>query len=170
MVFKDVDLKKLIQLMKENDLSEISLKDGKTAVELKRNKNEGSRFTSTHHQLSLGQVIQPNYGEIENQSVDTFQDKVQNPPPVGQESIQSKFHEVETPLVGTFYRSAAPGQEPFVEVGDQVKSGDVLCIVEAMKSMNEIQADVDGVVKEICVNNADLVEYEQVLFKIEPSK
>ncbi|MCP5105899.1 MAG: acetyl-CoA carboxylase, biotin carboxyl carrier protein, partial [bacterium] len=69
--------------------------------------------------------------------------------------------------VGTFYRSSGPDAEPFVEVGDRVNNGDVVCIVEAMKSMNEIQADVSGVVKKICVENADLVEFEQALFKID---
>jgi len=79
------------------------------------------------------------------------------------------YHTVQTPLVGTFYRASTPDTEPFVEVGDRIKRGDVLCIVEAMKSMNEIQADVNGVVKEICANNAELVEFEQPLFKIESS-
>ena len=93
----------------------------------------------------------------------------ENKPSLLPKRSDENYHTVQTPLVGTFYRASAPDTEPFVEVGDQIKRGDVLCIVEAMKSMNEIQADVNGVVKEICVNNAELVEFEQPLFKIEPS-
>jgi acetyl-CoA carboxylase biotin carboxyl carrier protein len=91
----------------------------------------------------------------------------ENKPSPSSESSEENYHTVLAPLVGTFYRAPAPDIDPFVEVGDQIKSGDILCIVEAMKSMNEIQADVNGVVKEICVNNAELVEFEQALFKIE---
>jgi acetyl-CoA carboxylase biotin carboxyl carrier protein len=87
--------------------------------------------------------------------------------PLQNNKNNGKYHIVEAPLVGTFYRASSPDEEPFVEVGDQVADGDILCIVEAMKSMNEIQADVSGVIKEICVNNSELVEFEQPLFKID---
>ncbi len=71
---------------------------------------------------------------------------------------------VKSPLVGTFYRAPSPTSEPFVEVGESVKKGDVLCIVEAMKVMNEIKSEYDGIVKEILVENGKPVEYGQVLF------
>ncbi|HRR96786.1 MAG TPA: acetyl-CoA carboxylase biotin carboxyl carrier protein, partial [Candidatus Ratteibacteria bacterium] len=74
---------------------------------------------------------------------------------------------VKSPLVGTFYRSPSPESPPFVEVGKEVKNGDVLCILEAMKVMNEIKADVDGTIKEILVENGKPVEFGQVLFVIE---
>ena len=69
-------------------------------------------------------------------------------------------------MVGTFYTKSSPTAEPFVKVGDRVKKGDVLCIIEAMKLMNEIESDVDGEIVEICCNDEDLVEYGSVLFKI----
>jgi len=75
-------------------------------------------------------------------------------------------HEVNSPLVGTFYKSAAPGEAPYVQVGDIVSAGQTLCIVEAMKIMNEIEAEVSGEVVEICVDNESLVEFGQTLFKI----
>lgn len=78
------------------------------------------------------------------------------------------FAEVIAPIVGTFYASASPDAPPYVKVGDRVKSGQVLCIIEAMKLMNEIEAEVTGVVREIAVNNEEPVEYGQVLFRIEP--
>lgn len=76
-------------------------------------------------------------------------------------------HQVVSPMVGTFYRSSAPGAKPFVEVGQQVKVGDTLCIVEAMKILNEIEADQAGTVKQILAENGQAVEYGQALFIIE---
>ncbi len=79
---------------------------------------------------------------------------------------EKNIHIVKSPIVGTFYRAPAPGAKPFVEVGSRVKNGDVLCIIEAMKIMNEIKSDVNGVVEEILVENGQPVEYGQPLFKI----
>ncbi len=79
-----------------------------------------------------------------------------------------KYHEVRSPIVGTFYRSPAPDAPPFVQVGSTVEKGTVLCIVEAMKLMNEIESDIAGRVVQIMVENAQPVEYGQVLFLIEP--
>ena len=76
---------------------------------------------------------------------------------------------VESPMVGTFYRSSSPGAQPFVEVGAKVQAGAVLCIVEAMKLMNEIEAEVAGEIVEICADNAQPIQFGQPLFKIRPS-
>ncbi|MGI6680580.1 MAG: acetyl-CoA carboxylase biotin carboxyl carrier protein [Bdellovibrionota bacterium] len=73
---------------------------------------------------------------------------------------------IKSPIVGTFYSKPAPDAEPFVQVGDRVKKGQVLCIIEAMKVMNEIESTADGIISEVCVNNQEIVEYSQVLFKI----
>jgi acetyl-CoA carboxylase biotin carboxyl carrier protein len=77
------------------------------------------------------------------------------------------LHEVESPMVGTFYRAPAPDAPPYVEVGDRVEKGQTLCILEAMKLMNELEAEVAGEIREICVQNAEPVEYGQVLFRID---
>ena len=79
---------------------------------------------------------------------------------------EPKGHQVKSPMVGTFYRSPGPDAKPFVEVGQAVKPGDTLCIIEAMKLLNEIEAEVAGSVKEILVENGQAVEYGQVLFVI----
>ncbi len=81
----------------------------------------------------------------------------------------SRYLEVKAPIVGTFYRAPSPDAEPFVKEGDTVKKGQVLCIIEAMKLMNEIESEVAGVVRKILVANAEPVEYGQVLFLIEPT-
>ncbi|HEB83698.1 MAG TPA: acetyl-CoA carboxylase biotin carboxyl carrier protein, partial [Bacteroidetes bacterium] len=78
-------------------------------------------------------------------------------------------HEIKSPMVGTFYRSPAPDAEPYIRIGDKITPGQVLCIVEAMKLMNEIEADVSGRVVEILVENGDPVEFGQVMFRIDPN-
>jgi acetyl-CoA carboxylase biotin carboxyl carrier protein len=88
--------------------------------------------------------------------------------PVPAEKEASGLEEVISPMVGTFYRAPSPDSDAFVEVGTRVSPGDTVCIIEAMKLMNEIEAEVAGVIKEICVQNAEPVEYGQVLFKIDP--
>ncbi|HEU4559267.1 MAG TPA: acetyl-CoA carboxylase biotin carboxyl carrier protein [Longimicrobium sp.] len=82
----------------------------------------------------------------------------------------SRLVEIKSPMVGTFYRAPAPEAPNYVEVGSRVAKGQTLCILEAMKLMNELESDVAGVVREICVDNAEPVEYGQVLFRIEPAE
>jgi len=77
--------------------------------------------------------------------------------------------EITSPMVGTFYRASSPDSDPFADVGSRIRPGDPLCIIEAMKLMNELEAEIDGVVREICVANGEPVEYGQVLFRVEPA-
>jgi len=83
-------------------------------------------------------------------------------------AAKSNTTDVESPMVGTFYRAPAPDAPPYVEVGDHVAKGQTLCILEAMKLMNELEAEVAGTVREVCIGNGEPVEYGQVLFRIEP--
>ena len=85
-----------------------------------------------------------------------------------QTKIKSNVKEVKSPMVGTFYRSASPDVDPYVEVGDIVNKGEVLCIVEAMKLMNEVKAEFGGKIVEISIENAEAVEFGQTLFFVEP--
>ena len=96
------------------------------------------------------------------------------PPPADSEpqaesESDSGLAEVHSPMVGTFYRAPAPDAPPYVETGDRVEKGQTLCILEAMKLMNELEAEVSGTVREICVENAEPVEFGQVLFRIDPA-
>ncbi len=84
------------------------------------------------------------------------------------EAPAADYHEVTSPMVGTFYRAPAPDADPYVEVGAHVKVGQTLCILEAMKLMNELEAEVGGTIVEIAVENAEPVEYGQVLFRVKP--
>jgi acetyl-CoA carboxylase biotin carboxyl carrier protein len=85
------------------------------------------------------------------------------------ESAKSKYLEVKSPMVGTYYGAPEPGAKPYLVVGDRISKGQILCIIEAMKIMNEIESEFDGVVKEILAQNAHPVEYGQVLFRIDPN-
>ncbi|MBP5973153.1 acetyl-CoA carboxylase biotin carboxyl carrier protein [Brasilonema sp. CT11] len=89
-------------------------------------------------------------------------------PPTGSSVIEQKFVEIPSPMVGTFYRAPSPGEAPFVQVGDRIRSGQAVCIIEAMKLMNEIEAEVSGQVIEILVQNGEPVEYGQPLMRINP--
>ncbi len=91
------------------------------------------------------------------------------PEPADVEEPDSGLAEVHSPMVGTFYRAPAPDAPPYVEPGDRVEKGQTVCILEAMKLMNELEAEVSGTVREICVENAEPVEFGQVLFRIDPS-
>ena len=85
------------------------------------------------------------------------------------EALKSNLLEVKSPMVGTFYAQAEPGSKPYVTVGTRISKRQVLCIIEAMKIMNEIESEFDGVVREVCVQDAHPVEYGQVLFRIDPN-
>lgn len=89
---------------------------------------------------------------------------------VSEEKVTEAVLEICSPLVGVFCSSESPEAKPYVQVGDTVRKGDVVCIIEAMKMFNDVVADKDGIVKEICVENGQLVEYKQPLFKLEPVK
>lgn len=89
-------------------------------------------------------------------------------PPAPTLSVDPKWVEVKSPMVGTFYRSPAPDEPPFVEVGDRIRAGQTLCIIEAMKLMNEIEGEISGQVMEILVDNGEPVEFDQPLMRINP--
>lgn len=85
------------------------------------------------------------------------------------EDAKASYLEVKSPMVGTYYASAEPGAKAYVSVGDRIAKGQILCIIEAMKIMNEIESEFDGVVREVLVSNAQPVEYGQVLFRVDPN-
>lgn len=163
MKFVDVDVKKLFQLMQEHDISEVNLRDGKISVEVKRNRGNEFFVPDSNKSINSSNLVTD-----ENQKVKKNVDSL-NEKSFVQEQEDENIYSVKAPLVGTFYKASDPDSDPFVEKGDKVKKGDVLCIIEAMKSMNEIQSDVSGEIKEVCMKNTELVEFGQVLFKIDTS-
>lgn len=139
------DLKNLIELLKETDITELQLEKDGTKVKIKREKLLSSIEMSALKSTSLHEKL---VAETEEET--------------------QRLVTITSPIVGTFYRSISPEAAPFVEVGLKVNKGQVLCIVEAMKLMNEIESDVDGVVVKGLVENGQPVEYGEPLFLIEP--
>ena len=163
MRIKNIDeLKELLTLLQDHDIAEISFRQGLSSLTVKK----GERFTSAYHghaprtgeEAGKAESIHPNTGPYADEV--SLPDEIATP-------HQVRYHEIKAPLVGTFYRAPTPGAEPFIEVGDRVNAEDTLCIIEAMKSMNEIKADISGVVQEIRAQNGQLVEFGQAIIIID---
>ncbi len=150
-------VKKLIELLEESDINEIEIKEGEESVRISRSSN----LQPTYAPMPMG-YPQQHYAP-------QAQAPAAAPAPVA-ETVETKpelaGHVVRSPMVGTFYRSASPGSASFTEVGQQVNAGDVICIVEAMKMMNQIEADKSGTITAILVENGQPVEYDQPLVTI----
>ena len=150
-------IKKLMELLEESGIAEIEVKEGEESIKL-------SRTISSTGSMQVPQVIQ--------QPIQTSQPSTnQQTSDMGTNAIdnlkEEKSNTVNSPMVGTFYASASPESKPFVTIGQSVKKGDTLCILEAMKMMNQVQAESDGKIVEILVDNAEPVEFDQPLFVLE---
>ena len=150
-------VKKLIELLEESGIAEIEIKEGEEAVRISRMPTGGFM---THMQQPMMQA-----------PVATIAAPVAAPAAASAApaapAARPNEHVVAAPMVGTFYASATPGAKPFVEIGTEVKEGQVLCIIEAMKMMNQIESDKSGKVTAIMATNGDPVEFGQPLFVIE---
>ncbi|MFZ5975331.1 MAG: acetyl-CoA carboxylase biotin carboxyl carrier protein [Bacillota bacterium] len=138
-------VKSLAQIMQSAGLTAIEVSEGDTKIRLEKNVH----LVAAHHAPAAPAPLEPDTSGITERVVDF-----------------NLITEVKSPMVGVFYAAPAPDAEPFVKVGDRVKKGDVLCIIEAMKIMNEIVSETDGEIVDICVQNGQVVEYSQILFKI----
>jgi len=143
-------LKKLIDLVEESGIAELEVTEGEEKVRIVKSVRPSS---DTAVMLAAPAPV----------AAAPAAPAVAAPPPA---PVQPEGVELKSPMVGTFYRSASPGAKPFVEVGDSVKKGQTVCIIEAMKLMNEIEADQDGVVKAVLVENGQPVEYGEPLLII----
>ena len=148
-------IKKLMELLEESGIAEIEVKEGEESIKLSRNITSSS--------TPLQQMVQQPMMAPQQQATQTAS-QVENKK--DDSSIQNR-NTVNSPMVGTFYASASPESKPFVTVGQSVKKGDTLCILEAMKMMNQVQAESDGKILEILIDNAEPVEFDQPLFVIE---
>ncbi len=152
-------VKKLIELLDESGIAEIEITEGEEAVRISRYPS-GAMIT----QASAPYAPAPASPQAPAAaSAPTAAQPSESPPPAAEED----GFPVTAPMVGTFYASSSPGAAPYVQVGDRVSEGDTLCIIEAMKMMNQIEADVSGVIKSIRVQNGEPVEYGQTLFVID---
>jgi acetyl-CoA carboxylase biotin carboxyl carrier protein len=150
-------VKKLIELLEESGIAEIEISEGEESVRI-------SRYSPSPGQPAAGPVVThtvaaPAAGAASAPAA-TAVAAAEPPPPAG--------HQITAPMVGTFYAAPSPGAKPFVEIGSSVEAGDTLCVIEAMKMMNQIEADVKGRVVSILCENGSPVEFGQLLFIIEP--
>jgi acetyl-CoA carboxylase biotin carboxyl carrier protein len=149
-------VKKLIELLNESGIGEIEITEGEDSVRISR-------------EIS-GRVLAP----MENSAISSFPTGAKEQPLMEDNNIDAQKlinkktdQEVPSPMVGTFYASPSPEAPPYVQVGDHVKEGETLCIIEAMKMMNQIEAEATGIIKSIRAQNGDPVEYDQILFVID---
>ena len=142
-------IEKLAKLLKDNNLTEITLEDVDKAIVLKKE----AVCAGLPSAPAVVQQVQTTQTETKEKQTEEKQEK--------------KGHAIVSPMVGTFYRAPGKNEPPFVEVGDVVKDDQTVCIIEAMKLMNEIEAEVSGKVTEICVKDGETVEFGQVLMYIE---
>lgn len=151
-------IRKLIEIVEQSDIAEIEIKEGEHNIRITRSKEPVVM-------AAPAAMAAPMPAAAPVAAAPAAAPAVVESAPAAPAEIAG--HQVTSPMVGTFYSAPSPDADAFVKVGDQVSAGDTLCIVEAMKIMNPIEADVSGVVKQIMVNNADPVEFGQTLFIIE---
>jgi acetyl-CoA carboxylase biotin carboxyl carrier protein len=160
------ELKELIEFLIEKDITEFELERGDVKVRIKRGPETAAapsdRIIAVHSGIAPAQV------GSDMQAAAPPPPTVPSAPPV--EKPEEGLHMVHSPIVGTYYESPSPGSPPFVKPGDTVEAGQILCIVEAMKLMNEIEADVSGEIVKMLVKNGAPIEYGQELFVIRPKK
>ncbi len=148
------EIKELLELMAEHNLGEIEVEKDDMKIKLRK--------------LSSGRIVVDGAPQVMAPVHAALQTPAQTPAttPAGQLAVEEGVTIVRSPMVGTFYAAPAPDQPPYVSVGKMIKEGDVLCIIEAMKLMNEIKAELGGTVVEILVQNGQTVEYDQPILKI----
>jgi len=147
------DIKAIIDLMKKNSVSEFELEKQDFKIRLKRGGN-GAVASTIYEETPVLNYIQPVPGAAL---------------PVPQAATPTTELEIKSPMIGTFYRSPSPEAAPYIEVGSEVNPDTVVCIIEAMKVMNEIKAEAKGVITQVMVENAKPVEFGQPLFKLRPN-
>jgi acetyl-CoA carboxylase biotin carboxyl carrier protein len=156
------DVKKLIDAAKAADLTELVYENGETRVTIRR--GEPAPAAAPAAAVPAPAPTAPGVGAVPVPAAEP----APAPDPAADAAPPSHLVEVTAPIVGTFYAAPAPDAPAYVKVGDHVQAGSVLCIIEAMKLMNEIEAETSGTVAEVLVRNEEPVEYGQVLFRIDP--
>ena len=160
------DLNRLIEKISTSDIQEFSLEGEDFKLEIKRNLFDQNQFSNNFvsNNSFERQTIANQKSVNDNVSIANDPEVPQVAPPG-----RSDLIEITSPMVGTFYRAAAPGEDPFVEVGNTVKVGQTICILEAMKLMNEIESELNAEIVEILVENGTPVEFGQVLMRVKQS-
>ena len=147
-------IEKLVKLLEESNLSEMMLQDGEQIIEMRK---PNGTVSASYSGGALASSVQSTVLQAHQVQEEVTEEK----------EIQKTSKTITSPMVGTFYSSSTPGGKPFVQVGDTVSAGQVVCIIEAMKLMNEIESEVSGKITKICIEDGQPVEYGQVLMYVE---
>jgi acetyl-CoA carboxylase biotin carboxyl carrier protein len=158
------ELRELIEFLIEKDIAEFELERGDVKVHIKRGGEHGTTASAVPFTVHAAPVA-----AVPIAPMPVASGAAVPPPAEVTPAPEEQLHVVHSPIVGTYYEAPSPGAPPFVKVGDKVEAGQILCIVEAMKLMNEIESDVTGEIMKKLVNNGQPVEYGQQLFAIRPS-
>lgn len=158
-------IKKLIKLLESGDVSEIEIDEDGTKIRLVKNRQPEN---NSPQYISYAQPQMQGMHQTSAAAAETTPQKAEEKSEI-KTPVKDNLVEVRSPIVGTFYRAPSPNADPYVQVGNEVQKGGVLCIIEAMKLMNEIESEVSGKIVKIMVENAQPVEYNQVLFLVEPN-
>ena len=160
------DLDRLIEKISNSDIQEFSLEGEDFKLEIKRNLFDNNHSTNnlSTSDSSDKQIVESQIAPNDNIKIATTSEVSQISPPG-----RSDLTEITSPMVGTFYRAAAPGEDPFVELGSKINIGQTICILEAMKLMNEIESEFNAEIVEILVENGTPVEFGQVLMRVKQS-
>ena len=157
-------IKKLIKLLESGDVNEIEIDEEGTKIRLVKNRQSEN---ASPHYISYPQPQMHNT-QTSSAAPDTTSQKAEEKSET-KAPEKNNLVEVRSPIVGTFYRAPSPNADPYVQVGNSIQKGAILCIIEAMKLMNEIESEVSGKIVKIMAENAQPVEYNQVLFLVEPN-
>jgi acetyl-CoA carboxylase biotin carboxyl carrier protein len=158
-------VKKLVKLLSESDVDEIEIEEEGKKIRIAKNPRSGGTVQVAAPPQWIAEAPRP--GSFAQQQVAPASAPAAAAVAPAQTAVASNIHLIRSPIVGTFYRAPSPDAAPFVQVGAVIQPGAVLCIIEAMKLMNEIEADVAGTVVKVLVENGQPVEYDQVLFEVE---
>ncbi len=150
-------VKSLIDLVSESDISELEISEGQDKVKIVKTAKNSESYTPSIPKDHITSDVR----QEENNSIDKSLKDLKR-----QSSVKEEGLLIVSPMVGTFYRAPSPNSEPFINIGDQITEGQTLCVVEAMKLMNEVPSDKNGEIKEILVENGQPVEFGQALFRL----
>ncbi|NEP90771.1 MAG: acetyl-CoA carboxylase biotin carboxyl carrier protein [Okeania sp. SIO2C2] len=158
-------LRELLTAIDQTNISELTLKSGDLELTVRKGTSFSDRLSlPSSDGTDPSEFVSPGTTSLDTTAIKTAPITSGAPP-----TISNKFEEILSPVVGTFYRAPAPDEPPFVEVGDRITSGQTVCIIEAMKVMNEIEAEVSGQIVEILIENGQPVEYNQPLMLVNPN-
>jgi len=152
-------LRELVTILNKTDITELTLESGDLRLSIRKSE---TKVAASPTNVSASALSAPVIDTVQHNNVPTHSATIADSLPA------KKLIEITSPMVGTFYRSPAPDEPPFIELGDVVKKGSTVCIIEAMKLMNEIESESTGKIVEILVENTQPVEYGQVLMRLEP--